>query len=227
MSLWQWIQENPVLFTTVFWPIFTALVSWGYTQLDAYPRAHAVFSLLAAAGFDGPRVLDAIKRLLSGAAAPQRAVELTVTVPGDTPIEHVHAVGENIPPLHATVVHEMKSHSTMFPKPPTSGKTGMVRMELMVASVFLIASGMLISFVTQFGCRQAGPALIPGLNLAACIADEVIVKRVSSLATIAIDCQSDVAAVVALLRASDDSRLHESPVYGEVLRLGVVFREED
>ncbi len=51
----------------MLWPLITAIVSLFYKKLDSYPRVHAVLSSLVAAGLDLPKLLDALKRVLTGA----------------------------------------------------------------------------------------------------------------------------------------------------------------
>lgn len=65
VNIVSWVQANPILFTAL-WTVLTAAVSVAVRALDAFPRAHAVLSLLAGLGLDVPKVLDALKRILTG-----------------------------------------------------------------------------------------------------------------------------------------------------------------
>lgn len=70
ISIQRWIADNPVLFATLLWPIFTAVLSSFYSYLDGFPRVHAALSAMVAMGFDLPSALAAIQRLITGRDAP-------------------------------------------------------------------------------------------------------------------------------------------------------------
>ena len=59
-----WIQNHWV-WVVLLWPILSALASLVYGRLNEYPRWHAFFSLMAAAGIDIPKILDAVGRWIN------------------------------------------------------------------------------------------------------------------------------------------------------------------
>lgn len=73
-----WIQQNPVLFTVVLWPLATAIVTAllkprspeEYSAMN--PRLAAFLKLLGSLGLDAPNVMNALKQLF-GAAPPPTA----------------------------------------------------------------------------------------------------------------------------------------------------------
>lgn len=62
LSVWAWILANPVLFV----PIVGAVASLVYTKLDAYPRWHAFFSMLAGFGLDLPKIVAMLQKIFTG-----------------------------------------------------------------------------------------------------------------------------------------------------------------
>jgi hypothetical protein len=62
LAAWAWVLAHPVLAIAVT----TGIASLVYKKLDAYPRWHAVLSLLAGMGLDLPTILDAIRRFYTG-----------------------------------------------------------------------------------------------------------------------------------------------------------------
>lgn len=70
----SWVHANPDLFV-VLWTALTAVLSLAARALSAFPRVHAALSLLSALGIDLPKILDAVKRLLTGEVPPAPPAE--------------------------------------------------------------------------------------------------------------------------------------------------------
>lgn len=112
--------------------------------------------------------------------------------------------------------------------PPPGAKRGCASVEIILLSVFTVASGILIGFLLQVGCAQGVPPKVVGpvLTLAECVLDELFVKGVHDVATIAVDCKTDAASVFVTLLESKSPEVHATPAYQEASRLRAMFARE-
>lgn len=68
----RWIEDNPVLFATVIWPLVTGIVTAVFRPRtpEEYaampPRVAAVIRFICAIGLDVPKALETIRLLLTG-----------------------------------------------------------------------------------------------------------------------------------------------------------------
>ena len=210
LSVWAWMLANPAL----VWPIATASISWLYTRAAGCPRLHAFFSLIAALGIDLPRVLDALHRLFYGSVPP------------------------NIPPPPSSPPM-VASKSTLFPMSQEDAKMqprkremdlalcrhGFVRIELAILALFTAALGYILGGVVSIqGCSRLPASIVPAVTLAECVLDDVMVKKVTSIATIATDCGADIPSVISAIFGSTAQGIETTAPYAEAIRVRALFR---
>lgn len=68
----QWIEQNPVLFSVVVWPLVTAIVTAFFRKRTAEeyaampPRLAAFMRFVGAIGFDAPKALETVRLMVTG-----------------------------------------------------------------------------------------------------------------------------------------------------------------
>lgn len=68
----EWLKANPLVWELALFPVLTALVTWLFkprTEVEyaaMHPRLAALLKLVAAVGFDAPKILDALTQVATG-----------------------------------------------------------------------------------------------------------------------------------------------------------------
>lgn len=76
--LMKWIEQNPVLFSAVVWPIVSGLVVWAFKPrtpeeyAKMHPRWAGFLRFLSGLGVDPVRAADGLKRAITGEKEPPR-----------------------------------------------------------------------------------------------------------------------------------------------------------
>jgi len=77
----SWIHLHPAYVASAFallWVIVPSLAAMGAKKLDATKFGHAFLTALAGAGFDGPKVLDGLRRMSAAALGKILGVTLSI-----------------------------------------------------------------------------------------------------------------------------------------------------
>lgn len=87
-AMLAWIQANPVLFSTLVWPLLTGILSTVYHRLDQSTRLHAFFAMCVAAGVNVPATLEWARRwLIKAPPSPPAPETIRDQVPMGAPTE--------------------------------------------------------------------------------------------------------------------------------------------